>query len=322
VTGPCTRCKTPLEDGDLRCAICALPVPHVPETTERARVQVLRCTWCNAAVAFDPGARAPKCGFCGSTMAIEEPVDPLEVARLRVPFTVDRERAEASVRAWLGKRGYFAPKALQDEAVLETLQPLCWAAWIVNAQAAVAWTADSDADSHRSRWAPHSGVANMRFDSICVPATRGLTWKEARELTPYYDLSRALAVDAPNSPAETTPAMIESFDAQRSSARQYVQSAIEATAKTRVEPHIPGRRFRNIHVACLLEGQTTDRVALPAWVVTYRYRDTPLRAIVHGQRADIVLGKSPIDWGKVARLAGAILAVAAVIAAIILLVQR
>lgn len=115
--------------------------------------------------------------------------------------------------------------------------------------------------------------------------------------------------------------MVESFDAQRSAARHQVSRAIETLAKVRVEKHeVPGRRFRNVHVACLLERQTTDRVALPAWVLAYRYRGSPYRAIVHGQRAEIVFGTSPKDWGKIARLAGGILlAIAALVAVVLLL---
>ena len=115
--------------------------------------------------------------------------------------------------------------------------------------------------------------------------------------------------------------MIESFDSQRSAARETVARAITATAKTRVEPAIPGRRIRNIHVACLLEGQTTDRIALPAWVLAYRYRGRPYRAIVHGQRPEVVFGSSPTDWGKVARFV-LVLVIAALVAAVIAIILR
>lgn len=312
----CTRCVTPLEPGDLRCAICALPVPARPSPERPTRAQILRCMECNAAVAFDASRQAPHCGFCGATMSIEQPVDPVEVAAVRIPFSVRREGAEASLRGWLGKRGAFAPAALRDEAVLESLTPLCWAGWLVSAQATVAWTADSDDGAKRSAWAPHAGQVPIRFDGVIVPASRGLDREECRLLTPYYDLGRAVPVDA--AITEDEPAMIESFDAQRSAARAIVQRAITAVAKTRVQPGIPGRRFRNIHVACLIEGQTTERVALPAWVLAYRYRGRAYRAIVHGQRPEVVFGSSPTDWAKVARLVLAIAAVIALIAAIVI----
>ena len=146
----CSRCQTPLEDGDLRCCVCALPVPPLANTVEKARSQILRCTECGAAIAFDANKQAPACAFCGAVMKVEQPLDPVEVAQRRLPFTVDRHQAELSLRHWLGKRGFFAPKTLKDEAVLETLQPLCWAAWVVDAQAGISWTADSDAGSRRS----------------------------------------------------------------------------------------------------------------------------------------------------------------------------
>jgi hypothetical protein len=335
----CTRCASPLEEGDLRCAICALPVPVEAAPREAiTRARVLRCVECNAAVAFDAGKQAPLCGFCGAVMKVEQPVDPIETAEVRIPFAVAREEAEASLRGWLGKRGWFAPKTLRDEAVIESLQPLCWAGWIVSATAQVAWTADSDAGSQRSAWAPHAGQLALSFDSICVPASRGLDPGECAALTPFYDLRRAIAVDPlpdnrpgaglagePTPPPAfegEVPAMIESFDAQRSAARAIVQRGIEAVARSKVEPHIPGKRFRKVNVACLLERQTTQRVALPAWVLAYRYRGSPYRAIVHGQRPEVVFGSSPKDWKKILLLAGGITLVVAAIAVLILLLQR
>jgi hypothetical protein len=114
-----------------------------------------------------------------------------------------------------------------------------------------------------------------------------------------------------------SPAMVERFDAQRSAARRHVQAAIEAHAKVRIQPRIPGRRYRNVHVACLLERQTTERIALPAWILAYRYRGNPYRAIVHGQRSEVVFGRAPIDWRKVGWLVVALAAVAAIIALIL-----
>ena len=308
----CDRCATPLEDGDLRCAICALPVPVIAHAAV-TRANILRCTDCNAAVGFDATAQAPRCAFCGATMAVEQPNDPIETAGARVPFAVDRAAAEMALRGWLGKRRWFGPAALQREAVLEDLAPLCWAGWVVNARAQVAWTADSDAGANRSAWAPHSGQTHLQFDDLVVPASRGLTARECAALAPHYDLGTAEPIGEPEEPID---GVIESFDAQRSAARAQIQRAIEATAKTRVERHIPGRRYRNVHVACLLESYTADRVALPAWVMAYRFRDRPYRAIVHGQRAGAVHGKAPIDRRKVAGLVAGVLFGAALIAAI------
>jgi hypothetical protein len=297
---PCERCRSPLEVGDLRCAVCALLVAEDVAPVAREQVSILRCTWCGAAIRFDPAHQAPACAFCRSVMTIEQPHDPVEAARVKVPFEVSRELAMAALRTWLGERGWFAPPALRDEAVLESATPLYWAAWIVDARATVAWTADSDHGHERSRWAPHGGEVALAFDQLVVPASRGLTSAECNDLAAFYDLS----VREPLADGD----VCESFDAQRSAARAQVHRAIEREARTRVQPSIPGKRFRNIRVACLLERQQTDRVALPAYVLAYRYRGATYRAIVHGQRADVVLGKSPLDRRKLALLVAALLA--------------
>lgn len=312
-TTHCDRCASPLEDGDLRCCVCALPIPGDAALISPAnRARILRCHDCGAAVAFSPDHQSAHCGFCGSVMEVESPVDPIEAAETMVTFSVDREAAETALRTWLARRGYFAPDALASEAVFDSLTPMYWAGWLVTARAQVTWTADSNAGAERSAWAPHAGSISLAFADILVPASRGLRHDECRTLAPYYDLTFAVPITTAGD------AMIEGFELQRSAARRHVHRAIEAAARTRVERHVPGNRFRNVHVACLVEGQATSRVALPAWVLAYRYRGAAYRALVHGQRDHIVFGKSPIDWSKVARVVSY---VAAAIVAIILAVM-
>ena len=304
----CERCASPLETGDLRCAVCALTVPGELAGAEVERARILRCTFCNAAVEFVPAHQAPACAFCRSVMTIEQPHDPVEAARAYVPFEVDRDLATSAARSWLRRRGWFAPATLHDEAVLESLTPVYWPAWLVDARAHVTWTADSDAGARRSKWAPHAGETDLRFERIVVPASRGLP--EAEQLVAFYDLSDMRSLS-------DADVQVEGFDAQRSAARAIVNDAIEERARTAIESDIPGSRYRHVHVACFVESLTTDRIALPAWVLAYRFRGAPYRAIVHGQRHNIVVGKSPIDWNKVMRVVAGVLAVAAVIAAIV-----
>ena len=133
----CARCTSPLERGDLRCAVCALPAPVVEAAVAAERARVLRCKECNAAVAFSPDAQAPRCAFCGAVMEVEQLVDPLEEARVRIPFAVDRDAATGALRGWLSTRGWFAPRTLADEAVVDSLAPLYWAGWLVDAPSAV-----------------------------------------------------------------------------------------------------------------------------------------------------------------------------------------
>jgi hypothetical protein len=320
----CARCATPLEAGDLRCAVCALPAPLPPAVAadEAVAAQILRCSECGAAMAFVAEVGAPRCAFCGAITAVERPLDPVEAPRRRLPFVVDRAAAQQALRGWLGRRGRFAPDDLADAAIVEQLAPLAWSCWLVSARAEVAWTADSDAGAERSAWAPHAGEVELRFDNLAIPGTRGLSRDEAHALVRHYDLGTAVDVAAAD--PRVPDAVIEQFAVQRSAARAHLQRVLTDQAERRVAAdHVPGRQVRNVNVAVLVRHLTTERLALPAWVLSYRYDDRPYRAIIHGQDAAVVVGKAPVDARKVAiAVALGLAAVGALVALIYLLAHR
>jgi hypothetical protein len=145
---------------------------------------------------------------------------------------------------------------------------------------------------------------------LCIPASRGLTRDECAYLAPSYDLSHQMPI------GDELPedGVVEAFEAQRSAARAAIHTALDVQAAARVRSNVPGTRIRNLHVASMLESQLTDRLALPAWIVTYRYRDRRYRAIVHGQRPDVVVGKTPLDpWQVLGAIFLAIAAIALVL---------
>lgn len=309
----CRRCKTAIEAGDLRCSVCALTVPEAPrDAVARPAAKILRCRECNAAVSYTVEKQAPACGFCGSVMEVEQPIDPVEQAEWIVPFSVDYDAARQSLRRWLGSLGWFRPGDLASSATVDSLHPLHWAAWLFDAEAKVSWAADSDAGSGRSRWAPHAGSTSFSWDNIVVSASRGLTTQETIKLAPGFRVE--LAERAPpepgasselgaSPPAEGAPT-VERFDLQRSAARKKILESIEATAAAQLQRgHIPGSRFRNVHTSVLLERLVTRRVALPTWVLTYRYKGSLYRALVHGQDPTLAFGEAPLSWAKVALVA-------------------
>jgi hypothetical protein len=228
-------------------------------------------------------------------MRVEQPVDPIEQAQWIVPFYVSPSDAQASLRAWLASLGFFRPSDLVKGAVLESVKPLYWAGWLINASALISYAADSNAGSGRSAWAPHGGQVVERFDNLLISASRGLSLDEAAGLTPYYNLA-SMAPD----PRGPSGAIVEQFDAQRSAARRAIIAAIEATAGERLKQGvIPGSSFRHVKVSVVLHEFTTRRVALPAYVLAYRYRDKLYRALVHGQDARSTFGSAPYSVVKI-----------------------
>jgi len=308
----CSRCATPLEAGDLRCATCAQPAPVRDDVPPEATARILRCESCGAAVAFSAEHQGTRCVFCGSVTRLEEPHDPIEAAELYLPFKTSPEAAHAAVRGWLGTLGFFRPSDLARAATIDNIKPLFFAAWVFDADALVSWAADSDQGSRRSDWAPHAGQTRMRFDAILVSASRGLQADEASRLAPGFDLRTS-----GKSPQGPEGATVERFDVQRSAARTIIARALEATAVQRVsQGEVPGRRVRNCHVGVVLHGLVSKRYALPAYVLAYRYDGKVYRAIVHGQTPQLTFGDAPLSWRKIIGIVLGVLALVAVIVAI------
>jgi len=294
--GTCERCESPIEQGDLRCAICGLCVSVEHEARDVLAIEVLRCDECGAVVEYDAEHRAPHCAFCDATMHLERIEDPVEQTELYLPFTVDGTEASRTVKRWLGSLGWFRPADLRSKARVEAVRPLLWVGWAFDAEATVSWTADSNAGAHRSAWAPHAGQVRLRFDDIVVSASRGLTDEEAGFLTPSYTLSSASPDVEPSQ--ETT---VEKFDVQRSQARGRIRSAIRGVAARIIEnEHVPGSQTRHVKVEPLIRELVTRRYSFPAWVMAYRYEGKVYRAVVSGQDATVILGKAPWSFARIA----------------------
>ena len=109
-----------------------------------------------------------------------------------------------------------------------------------------------------------------------------------------YDL--ASAVGEPEVP---DGALKEEFDVQRSAARARVRAAIRRVGAARLESNeVPGARCRNLHFEPLLRSLETRRLAFPAWVLAYRYRDELYRVVISGQDGSCVRGKAPFSFLK------------------------
>lgn len=308
----CERCESVIATDDLRCPICNLTgSASRDEDRPVVAVDILRCSGCGAAMTYDVDERTSACAFCGSVLEIEHQADPLEEAEILLPFTIDRDRARVALGQWLGSLGWFRPGDLRSNARLETIQPLRWVGWVFDAKAEVSWAADTDENTRRADWAPHSGRTDLSYDDVVVPATRGLTPEETSQLADSYDLAPAAEI------ADlVADARVERFDVPRSTARARLIEAVERLARRRLrERHLPGRRVRNLHTATILRGLAARRYAFPAWVLAYRYKERLYRAVLSGQNASCLMGEAPYSTGRIiAVIAGAAAAVLALLA--------
>jgi hypothetical protein len=137
-----------------------------------------------------------------------------------------------------------------------------------------------------------------------------LTREEVAHLLPSYDL--ASASDGTDLVDDATA---ERFDVPRSTARARLVEAVDRLARRRLqERHLPGSRVRNLKISTILRGLEARRVAFPAWVLAYRYRDRLYRTVLSGQDASCIKGEAPYSAARIAAV------VAGGLAAVVLLI--
>lgn len=309
----CQRCETPIENGDLRCCVCGYAAIGELEVPSRRSVNILRCTGCGVAMAFDAEQQALACSFCGSVVQLETIDDPMEQTEGYLPFTVSSDAAQVALKNWLGSLGWFRPSDLRSASRLHELRPLWWVAWVFDADTRISWTADSNAQSRRSSWSPHAGQTQVQFESILSSASQGISTAEAACMANGVDLATVATT-----PRGNEHATFEQFDVPRSQARQRVYRTLRNLSLNHVQQHeIPGSSFRNVHVSLVVQGLVTRRLSLPAYVLVYRYRRRLYRVVIGGQDTNCLIGSAPYSKIKIAMVASAAIVFAAIILAAI-----
>jgi len=235
-------------------------------------------------------------------MQLKEQTDPILETESFLPFTVSIDEAKESLRSWLDAQGWFRPYDLVRKAKLESLKPIWWVGWLVDADILVSWTADTTHDAQQAKWAPAGGQCRVAMKDVVIPATRGLSEEEVQALLKSHRFETREA--EPRGPAGAEP---ELLTRRRSEGIRFLRGALEGRVRAHVVEHeLPSKVHRHLDVELLLQGLRTTRLGFPVFVLAYRYRREAYRALVSGQNPDVVHGRAPTSRLKVVLTIGAL----------------
>lgn len=315
----CVRCAFALDSRDLRCPICGLATPAARGNAPQAvGARVARCDECGAAVVWSAEDRSARCAFCSAATHVEDASTSVDMPEDVLRFAVTPEMARAAVRRWMGK-GFLRPFGFASRARIEHLQPLWWAGWLIHTRTFVTWTADSDHGARRAGVAPHTGQAHLAIGPVILSASQGLPREMANLLVPLYDLSlRATTDELAARTAGPPDAQLELFETDRAALRATCVETIRVLAQQMLQNGVvPGTRHKRIRVEPIVETLSTRRLALPVYLLSYRFRDRVYRVVVHGQRVNTLHGEAPQSAIKI--VVGVLLAIVVSILLLLLL---
>ncbi len=276
---------------------------------DKLALKEVKCSNCGADVQYLPGLEVTVCGYCGSRFAVDtRPIDvSVEAPDLIAPFAVNRDRFLASIRAWLSDGDYTPDDVLTAE--IETKGTyLPFYAW--SGEYKADWFASSGYDRQEeylgmqdgklvkkrrtvTDWRPSNGVINGKY--LVYTLASDAIPQELAQFCEETPPSSAISFD----PKQITGYTLEPFERDKTEFMTRVEQEVDAIAKMKASPLVPGDRSKDLICTTKLESQNCNRVYLPFWITTFVYSGKPFRCIVDGLNEKRIIGQRPQDPDRI-----------------------
>jgi Zn finger protein HypA/HybF involved in hydrogenase expression len=306
---------------DLKQTLASLKGRETGLAREKTEV---RCQSCQAISFFEPNRVAQNCEFCGSA-ALVPYNDAGEVIRPEslLPMKVAETKVREEIRRWYGSR-WFAPNALGQKAMTDTLRGLYVPYWTFDAKVHADWTAESGVyyyttetytengqrrtrQVRHTRWSPAAGELDHFFDDELICGSKGVHPKLLREVEPF-PTKEAIPYD----PGYLAGFVVERYQIDLGTASQTSRAEMERQTEALCAEEIPGDTHRNLQTQQQYSAQTFKHLLAPLWLLTYLYGGKPYQVIVNGYTGKIA-GEHPLSWIKIFFAALAVIVVAVIL---------
>ena len=354
---PCPKCGAEVdfdaEHGTLVCAYCGYQttVPVTEQAIQEYDLESalkemltapqelgygedkrsLKCESCGAVNTIDAHVVSTECAFCGSNQVVpQQQVAQVIKPESLLPFQVDKKRAVALFRGWLG-RGFFRPNPVRKIAkdAEAKLQGVYLPFWTFDAYTSSWWRAEAGyfytvtepytttdrqgkrvqgmREVQKIRWEPASGSLQLAFDDTLVPASRHVHPAMVQRIYPFD--TTALV---PYEPAFLSGWGAEAYTVDLRSGWETAQEIMKASVRQACARQVPGDTQRNLEVSTAFSNVTFKHTLFPVWIASYRYGGKVYQFLVNGQTGE-VQGQAPISWIKVALVVLLVLAILVVV---------
>lgn len=305
------------------------------EVVVAGRTSETRCTGCGAIVLLEDNVATESCPFCGTHLEH----DPAAAVAMippesLLPFKLAQRDAVAAFNRWIAGL-WFAPSALKQLANLGQLAGVYVPFWTYDSMT-YTWYSGLRGDDYtvtetytetnaqgvaetktrqvvHTNWTSVSGEVDHFFDDVLVCASKSLPRNLVDELQPW-DITELQSF---------TPQYLAGFKTERYSlglaegfeqARGVMDDEIRRLCCRDIGgDHQQLKTVKTKHV-----GVTFKHLLLPIWLAVYRYRESTYRILVNARTGEVI-GTRPYSWAKIA---GAALAAAGLIAAIVYFASR
>lgn len=276
--------------------------------------QTVHCTHCNscgANVTLDNNKSADLCPYCTAPVVVQDFVNRAIAVQGLLPFKIDNNAAYNLFRGWL-KSLWFAPNNLCALAIRDgCLSGIYLPYWTYDSatmtqyrgqRGVYYYTTESSTDSkgktstrqvRHTNWSPASGIVDVDFDDILVPASTALPTQLIDALEPW-DLP-----ELTNYAAEFLAGYrAETYQINLPDGFKIAQTKMAAEITRAIRADIGGDEQRIDEQATQYDDITFKHILLPLWISAYRYQQKIFRFAINGRTGE-VQGERPYSWLKI-----------------------
>ena len=274
---------------------------------------VYTCRSCGAELNVSDNTCSTFCAFCGQPTVVFDRVATMKKPQLIIPFEVTKEQAVAHLRVKVND-GKFVPKEVKEFSI-DRVSGIYVPFWLFDMDYSDKQLLSGEVKSGKSTYTYYyyrEGETN--FSNMTLDASRQLNDESSRRLEPYTTQAlRPFKADY-LSGFYADRYDVDAYELQGSAVRRAaelfnreIELDVETTGakKVKIIRHDPKFQINGAKYAML-----------PAWFLTFRYKDVPYTMLVNGQTGKIV-GGLPYEKTPLILLFTLIFAIVAPIAAFI-----
>ena len=280
---------------------------------------VYKCPSCGAELVTDGTTAATFCFYCHNPVIMEGRLSGEYTPDSVIPFAIPKEQVKEQLIAWCKKKKYI-DDGFFSEMQLEKLTGVYFPFWLVDGSVNATYAARSNSLKvwvlGNVEYTETTQYAHVRGGQIDInELTLGALDRQDAELLNGiypYDLSAVKKFDMKY--------LSGFFAEKRNIERKAVEPKAAETARTvareRLEDTVVGYGAitgQQLHLDS--ESYDWQYALMPAWMMTYRYKDELYYFAMNGQTGKIA-GRVPVSTKKINRLAGIIAGVGLVLGAL------
>jgi DNA-directed RNA polymerase subunit RPC12/RpoP len=295
-----------------------------PQFTE----QFVKCQGCGASSSLDPKLTSASCPYCDTALVVEQAKEEsILQPKSLLPFKLSMEEAKKQFKKWIDGL-WFAPGNLKKAALnFDHFKGIYIPYWTYDTKTQSAYIGQRGTyyyvtetytengqtrtrSVRKTRWTTVTGEVKNDFDDILVPATRSLPQEYIEALEPW-DLPNLAAFEK----RYLSGFLTEKYQVGLAEGFERAKQIAEKSIRSSVHRSIGGDEQRITTLSTQWNNITFKHLLLPVYVSAYRFNNKLYQFLVNARTGE-VQGQRPWSWAKIA---GLVLLIIAIIAAIMML---